>query len=363
MEARIMKNKVFQMAAGLALLLLSVASLPAAERQVLHSHVPAAVAQFNLQPVGRLPAANRLHLGISLPLRNNEALGQLLKGIYDPANPNFHRYVTPGQFNERFGPTEADYQAVVRFARANGFTVTHTVPGRSFLDVEAAVADIEKALHVTLRLYEHPTEARRFFAPDVEPSLELDVAVLSISGLNDYVKPHPRVHPIKKGTPLPRNGSYNYPGGTLYMGSDFRHAYAAGTTLNGAGQEVGLFEYDGYTPADITNYEQTAGLPNVPVQEVLLAGVTNNPDNGDAEPSVDIELAISMAPGLDKVVFYRGSSIDGILTEMAEPTQEEGLPRQISSSWPSDVDGGTSNCFARLAYPAGRPRLVSSARL
>jgi len=332
-----------------ALCLFSITSTRAAERQVLHSHVPAAVAQFNLQPVGRLPASKHLHLGICLPLHNNQALGPLVKGIYDPAGANFHHYLTPEQFNEKFAPTQAHYQAVLTFFKTNGFTVTHTTPGRSFIDVEAPVAGIEKALHVTLRLYQHPTEARQFFAPDVEPSLELDAPVLSISGLNDYVKPHPRVRPIKKGTPLPRNGSYNYAGGTLYMGSDFRHAYAAGTTLTGAGQEVGLFEYDGYTPADITNYEQTAGLPNVPVQEVLLAGLTNNPDNGDEEPSVDIELAISMAPGLDKVVFYRGSSIDGILTEMAEPTQEEGLPRQISSSWPSDVDGGTSNCFARLA--------------
>jgi subtilase family serine protease len=346
-----MKKTRSQMAAGLALLFLSVASVAAAERQVLRDHVPAAIAKLNLQPVGRLPATNRLHLGISLPLRNNEALGQLLKGIYDPANPNFHRYLTPGQFNEKFGPAEADYQAVIRFARANGFTVTHTVPGRSFLDVEAAVPDIEKALHVILRQYQHPTEARRFFAPDVEPSLDLEVPVLAISGLNDYEKPHSRSHSIKGEIGKPKGFSYNDPkGGTLAMGSDFRHAFAPDTTNTGSGQVVGLFEYNGYTPGDITAYENTANLPNVPVQDVLLGTVTkNNPDNGDLEPPLDIEMAIAMAPGLLKVVFYHGSDIDGILTEMADPTQDEPLPRQISSCWGSGVDAGTSNCFARLA--------------
>jgi hypothetical protein len=69
------------------------------------------------------------------------------------------------------------------------------------------------------------------------------------------------------------------------MGSDFTHAYAPDTQLNGAGQEVGLFENDGYTPSDITAYEATAHLPNVPVQDVLLGGVTNNPDNGNHRAS------------------------------------------------------------------------------
>ena len=65
------------------------------------------------------------------------------------------------------------------------------------------------------------------------------------------------------------------------MGSDFRHAYAVGSTLTGSGQVVGLMELDGYTPADITAYESTAGLPNVPVVEVPVNSVANDPINGD----------------------------------------------------------------------------------
>jgi subtilase family serine protease len=86
------------------------------------------------------------------------------------------------------------------------------------------------------------------------------------------------------------------------------------------------------------------------VQEVLIPNVTkNDPDNGDLEPPLDIEMAISMAPGLSKVVFYYGPNIDSILTEMADPTQGEPLPLQISSSWGYNTDGGTSNAFLRLA--------------
>jgi len=345
-----MSNKLTGMVAGLALLLLSAASMAAAERQMLQGHVPAAVASLGLQPVGRLPAAKRLHVEIILPLVHNDALGKLSRDLYNPASPNFHRFLTPDQFNQRFGPTEADHQAVIAFAKSHGLTVTQTHPGHTLVAVEGAVPDIEKAFHLTLRLYRHPTEARQFFAPDVEPSLDLAVPVLAIGGLNDYVLPHPKFHLLPNGAGAkPRNGSYQSNGADLFMGSDFRHAFAPDTTLDGSGQVVGLEEFDGYTPGDIAAYETEASLPDVPVQDVLLPGVSNDPDNGDVEPPLDIEMAIAMAPGLSKVVFYHGNDIDSILTEMADPTQGEPLPLQLSSSWGSGTDGGTSNCFLRLA--------------
>src|ERR1017187_1592962 len=346
-----MTKKLFETLAAVALILLLATPVPAAERQMLKGHVPTEVSRLKLQPTDRLPAANHLRVTIVLPLRSNEVLGQLLQEVQNPASTNFHHYLTPEEFTERFGPVEADYAAVINFAKTNGLTVTSTVPGRTLVEVDAAVADIEKALHVKMLRYQHPTEARTFFAPDIEPSLDSAVPVLCIGGLNNYILPHPKHHFLGKELPgTPRNGSYNYPGGgPLFMGYDFRHAFAADTSLDGTGQVVGLQEFDGYTPADITAYEATAGLPNVPVQEVLLNGVVNDPNNGDAEPPLDIEMAIAMAPGLSKVVFYYGNTIDSILTEMASPTHGEPRPLQLSSSWGYGTDSGTANALMQLA--------------
>src|SRR5689334_15328593 len=82
--------------------------------KILPGHMPEAVKL--LQPVGRLPASNHLHLAISLQLPNEDALNNFLERLYDPASPNYHHYLTPKQFTEMFGPTEADYQAVINFA-------------------------------------------------------------------------------------------------------------------------------------------------------------------------------------------------------------------------------------------------------
>jgi subtilase family serine protease len=226
------------------------AAAQTAGRQVIQGHLPAAM--VSLTPTGRLSSTTHLNLTISLPLRNQAALSNLLQQTYDPASTNYHHYLTPEEFTERFGPTEADYQAVIAFAKASGMTVTGTHPNRTLVDVEGSVADIEKTLHLTMNLYQHPTENRIFFAPNANPSFDLAVPILSISGLDNYALPHPRL----KETPLsnlqnalPNAGSG--PSGT-YIGNDFRAAYVPDSSLNGSGQTVGLLQFDGYTASDIT---------------------------------------------------------------------------------------------------------------
>lgn len=188
-----LNNRYFlpALSVGVACFFAITAKAQTTGKQRLHGHLPEAVARFHLQPTGRLSATQHLNLAIGLPLRNEAALDSLLQQIYDPASPNFRQYLTPEQFTERFGPTEQDYQAVIDFAKANGLTVTGTHPNRVVLDVSAPASDIERVFHVTLHTYRHPSEARDFYAPDVEPSVDLTVPILQICGLNNYSLPHP----------------------------------------------------------------------------------------------------------------------------------------------------------------------------
>ena len=264
-----------------ASLLAGSARAPAAERQKLHGNVPAAVG--HLRALERLPGTNRLHLVIVLPLRNREALASLLGQLYDPASPAYHQYLTPGQFAERFGPARQDYEAVMAFAEANGLHVTRTHPNRTLVNVSGAATNIEKTFHVNLRLYQHPTEERKFYAPDVEPSLDLAVPILAVSGLNNFGK----ARPASRGTclfrkdPAPASAALPWVSGSgprgYLIGRDFRAAYAPGVSLDGAGQAVGLLEFDGYYRGDILAYQNLAGLPNIAVTNVLVDDFTGRP--------------------------------------------------------------------------------------
>jgi autotransporter-associated beta strand protein len=318
------------------------------ERQALHDHVPKAVSR--LQPLRRLEATNVLQLAIGLPLRNQAGLTNLLQDIYDPASPNYRHFLTPEEFAGRFGPTEQDYRALAEFARSNGFQVVNTHPNRMLLDVAGPVPVIEKAFHINLRVYPHPTEAREFYAPDAEPQLELAVPVLHVSGLDNFLVPRALSHPTPSNArpagAIPASGSG--PSGN-YAGPDFRAAYAPGVTNTGAGQAVGLLEFQGYYASDITTYESNYGLPAVPLNNVLLGGLASiTADAGDAECPLDIEMAISMAPGLSQVIIYcttRSGNTDDVLNRMAT----DNLAKQLSASWIIGADATGLQIYQQFA--------------
>jgi subtilase family serine protease len=308
-----------------AVLVLSMASGRAAGTQILRGHVPQAVAES--RALGRMTAAAPVRLAIGLPLRNQAELDTLLEQIADAASPNFRQFLTPAQFAERFGPTQEDYQALAAFMRANGLAVTGTHPNRTILDVSGTVDAIESTFHVNMVQWSHPTRGS-FFAPDREPSLDAGVTILDITGLDNFVLPHPmdlKSRPLTGGIALTTGSG---PSG-LFSGNDFRAAYAPAVTLNGAGQSVGLFELDGFYAADVKANFAQAGLAAVPTQTVLLDGFNGAPGGGNVEVTLDIMMAAYMAPGASNIIVYEGTNWNDVLNRMAT----DNLASQLSSSW------------------------------
>src|ERR1700722_12510770 len=233
-------------------LLLTLSAQSQQSFQVLHNHVRPVVANGQAAPVGVLPADRRMNLAITLPLRNDDELMTLLGELNDPSSPKYQHFLSVAEFTERFGPTQQDYDAVVNFAKANGFTVTKTPPNRLLVDINGTVGQIEKAFHVGMMVYKHPTENRTFYSPDREPSLDLSVTVAHIAGLNDYSIPHPKLKKAPMGQAIHGNVTGSGPGGA-YLGTDMRAAYYGGRAPPGSGQAVGLVEFDGYNLSDVTS--------------------------------------------------------------------------------------------------------------
>ncbi len=309
------------------------------ERHVLRGEAPASALS---RPVGRPASTDSLRLAISLPLRNREGLDAFLKRLGDRSSPDYRQYLTPAQFTENFGPTEEDYQKVINFAESHGFSVELTHDSRLLLDIRGKVSDIEKAFHVTLRTYQHPSEDRQFHAADTEAWIDPKLPILEVTGLSDFTLLRPTSH----RKPLLRRGGTG--GGSSpiagdYLGQDFRNAYAPGVSLTGTGQRVGLFEADGYYAVDIANYEAYESQPQVTLQNVLIDGFSGAPGAVNAEVATDIEMAIAMAPGLSSVVVFEctntvsGTNSGGTeiqywldtLDRMASSNQI----KQFSSSW------------------------------
>ena len=316
-----------------SLLFFGMHAASAADFRKLPGQVPAGASA--LTPTGRLPATNELWLALGLPLRDRAGLERFVAEVSDPRSPNFRHYLTCEEFTARFGPTVADYEMVKRFAETNGLAIKVQHPNRLVLEVAAPVAAIEKAFHLRLQSYRHPTEDRDFYAPDAEPAVDASLPLAFAEGLNNFFKPQPRRaghHPRADG---PRKGSS--PDGNGYLfGDDFRHAYLPGSALTGAGQSVGLFEWDGSYSNAIAAYAQAAGgkRTNIVVQYVLIHGFTGQPTSaGEGEVDMDIEVVMAIAPGLSKIVVFEGNpnvnSPISILNTMAESNSVKNL----SCSW------------------------------
>jgi hypothetical protein len=325
--------------------------------KILPGHVPPVVSSLTAK--GLLPATNQLNLAIGLPLRDAPGLDDFLAQLYDPTSPNFRQFLTPEEATARFGPTEQDYEAVKNFARSNGLAVTTTYSNRLVLDVAGPAAAVEKAFHITLRTYRHPTEARDFYAPDTEPAVDAALPVVDVQGVSDFSRPHPRLHLMNAAAAKAVVRSGSAPDGSGgYFGDDFRSAYVPGTTLTGAGQAVGLFEADGFYSKDIAAYATAAGngRTSILIQTVLLDGYNGVPTrgaySGSPEVSLDIEMAMAMAPGLANIVVFEGNpnnfTPNDILNAMLASSS---TVKNLSCSW--GWSGGpsttTDNIFKNMA--------------
>ena len=328
-----------------ALLLFTIPGLAQPSLQVLHNHVRPAVASGQAAPVGFLPPTERLNLAIMLPLRNQPELTSLLGRLNDPTSPDYGHFLTVAQFTEQFDPTLQDYQAVVNFAKANGFTVTNTPPNRLLVDINGSVAEIEKAFHVVMTVYRHPTENRTFYSPDREPSLDLSVPVKRIAGLNDFSIPRPMLKKASAGSAIKSNATGSGPQGA-YRPSDMRAAYYGSGSLTGTGQSVGLLEFDGYELADV-NSDMGGESYTVTITNVLVDGASAGSDGDDGEQAIDIAQPIGMAPGLTSVRVYiaPGTSSIGVGdVDIFNQMATDNISKQLSCSWgwapddPSDDD-------------------------
>lgn len=317
--------------------------------------VPEAVATGQARLVSSLDGTRQLKLAIHLPAGNQDALNSLLQQLYDPASPNYHKYLSVDEFTARFGPSQDDYNTVVNWAKAQGLTVTNMTRNRHIVDVAGSVDTINNALHVVMSTYQRSTGKSQFYAPDREPAVNLSVPLLQITGLDNFAPPQ---HRLKKGSTSDvanAIGTGSGPSGE-YLPSDMRAAYYGSGPLTGAGQTIGIFSFDGYIDSDVPSYYSLLGItnPNVPVTNVLVNGYSGVCDAGDGsgtspcddgEQVLDIVNSVGMAPGVSEVIFYEGSSGPDILNQMAT----DNLAKVLSCSWGSGDLGGDDVIFEEFS--------------
>ncbi len=320
-----------------ALILLGANLIPGGEAAAqsfvrLPGHVPAkAIEKAVLQ--GRVPSSTEIRASFSLPLRNQQELDELLGRLYDPTDPLYGDFLTMQEFADRFGPTQADYDAVAAYAQSLGFTVTGESANRTLLNVSGPASAFEAAFNLHLYNYQ-AKDGRIFYAPDNNPEVPGYIAgrIRGIIGLNNAAvwHAHNRVVPAAQAFPYqigtgPRGG---------LAPADITTAYNLNSVpANGSGQILGLFELDGYRASDIAGYVSYFGLLSVPLQNVLVDGFSGRAGSGAAEVTLDIELQNALAPGAGRITVYEGPNTNTGVVDTYNRIATDNLAKQISTSW------------------------------
>ena len=228
------------------------------------------------------------------------ALERLLEQMQDPASPQYHRWLTPEQFGERFGASPEALSRVSDWLRSQGFTVESVARGRSFVVFSGTAAQVQNAFHAAIHRYQ--AGGRMHYAPSSAPVLppEFKNIAAGIRGLDDFY-----FEPPRRALPL-------------YTAQDGTHALAPADVAriynffqNAGGAGIAVVGQSSINLSDIRQFQSTFQLPGHDPQ-TLLVGVDpgQDPNGGLLEASADVEWAGALAPNAPILYVYAKNVLD-----------------------------------------------------
>ncbi len=275
--------------------------------------------------LGSLPDATplRVTLVLSRSPERQAAFTRLLADQQNPASTSYHRWLTPQQVGENYGPTQHDLDTLSAWLVSRGLTVDEITPSRVFVHASAPAVTLAAAFSTPLHNFQVGDQIRR--ALTVEPAIPTAFVTLvsSVTGMADI--PLDPMHgrgsmPTPQSTGLRPQDTFNStthfvtPGDFAVM-FNLKPSYNAG--YNGAGQKVAIIGRSRVASSDISLFQANTGLPvNLPNTIVPPAGtdpgVTGNSDQSEA--TLDLDRLLATAPGVraDLVVSAAAGGFNGI---------------------------------------------------
>ena len=313
------RNRAFTIAAAAALSLMVVSIAAWAQVPIVGNHADEAAELAG----GGTSAPRSLRISIAMALRNREELQKLIADQQDPSSALYHRWLTPAEFSDRFGPTADGIAQVEIWLTKAGFSVESARLSRRTVVATAPVPVIEKALALKIGSSADGSTFANLSDPIVPSSIAPLIA--SIRGLGNTIRVHRDVAVSEtRVTPDATQG-----GRTAFGPKDMWTFYdeaalnAAGTTGTGA-DCIALIEASDFEDTAVTVFDATFGLPPATVSRVLVDGTNPGVTGGDAttEADLDVEYAHAAAPGAP-IAAYLGSGPNGLVDGISQAVTDD----------------------------------------
>jgi len=311
--------------------------------QVQHRAKP----QYDLGRVDGSFQLNNVKLGIVASPSQVKALKQLLEEQQDPKSPNFHKWLTPQQYADRFGLSHNDVQKTTAWLKSQGLTAVKVANGRDWINFSGTASQIESAFRTEIHRYN--VKGEMHFANSAPPSIPAALSGIAngFLGLDDF-RPKPM---IKKAVPRARTarpGYYdvNTGSGDFLAPNDIATIYDLGPLytagIDGTGEKLLIAGQTDVYLADLVNFRSGFGLPAIFSGCTATGGVLTSctssstanfqyildPNSSDpgvslndlTEADLDLEWSAATARGA-QIIFYNSTNVfDSLLDAIDNAT-------------------------------------------
>lgn len=256
------------------------------------------VPQWALPQYDRGPIAPSTVLPyVTLQFQPAAGLEQFLTEQRTPSSPNYHRWLTPEQFADRFGLSSDDIAKLVAWLQSQGLRVHDVARGRHWITFSGTAEQVSRAFGTEIHSYRLNGKFYRANSTDLSIPEAFEGVVSGVAGLDDFgLQPLFEVEQPPAGAIVPQFTA----GATRYLApDDFATIYDIWPLYNagidGTGQKIAIIGQSAIDLTDVRLFRQTFNLPpNDP--QVILFGHDPGIRSGDViEADLDIEWAGSVA--------------------------------------------------------------------
>jgi subtilase family serine protease len=267
---------------------------------------------------------NRIMLLLKRSPEQESALQDLLVQQQLTSSASFHKWLTPDQFGQQFGPADADVQAVTSWLASFGFQSIKVSRGRNVVEFSGTASQVQSALHTSIHKYVVNGENHWANSSDPQVPAALAPVIAGFASLHDF-------HPKTAMTKLSRNVAgtltsgprpqVNLSGGRhALVPADFNKIYNIAPSMTGSGATIGIIASSNINPSDVVAFRSLWGLPPNP-PTIIANGPLPAVDpgsGGEGEAILDATWAGAVAPAatIDLVVSEDTNAANG--TDLSE---------------------------------------------
>jgi len=310
----------------------------------------------------------RMILSLRIPADRQAKLDQLLLEQHDPSASNYHRWLTPEEFGQQFGPAPEDIAAAAGWLTSNGFTVQERAKGGTWINFSGTAADVKRAFRTEIHDYQVHGKLRHSNASAPEIPRGLAGLVSGVVTMHNF----PRKSMLKKsplslpGEILPAytsgSGSHTLSPGDFATIYNVSPLYSAG--IDGSGQTIAIVGRTHPSSSNWASFRSTFGLP-VNAPQVVLNGTdpgdTGADEDGEADLDVEWSGAVAKNATVKFVVSKSTFSTDGVDLS-AQYVVENNLAPVMSTSFgscESDMSASENAYYNNLWQQAASQGITS----